>query len=119
VKTIRFENKEDARLSPQCEAELFQGVRWKEDDLSCMEGIEVRRVEARIEEEDAVMYGGSMFYGDVSVSQERYIDGNGDVLGSKTTIVPMDTAKFKTMQGRVGFYGAGCYKNGSSPSYGN
>lgn len=115
---LQFVNNENSQLTPQCIEELFHGIDWKPVDPveGAINNSEKRLAEAIIAEEDAVAFGGMLYYGHVLVSQERTIGPESTVVGTVTNIVPMDDVKFKPMPGRSGYYGTGIHKMGICPT---
>lgn len=117
LKTLIFMNSDNAQLDPTCEEDLFRSVEWKVQPYqSGATYVDKRLVEAIVEEKDAVAYGGTLFYGHVLISQERTVGPDGTVIGTSTSIVPMDDAKLKKMDGRSGYYGTGIHKMGVCPA---
>jgi hypothetical protein len=115
---LRFENKEDAQLTQACLDEVFRESEWSlvEPSESSVNTVEKRLATAILPEEDAVAFGGSLFYGHVLVSQERAINFERKIIGTSINIAPMDDAKFKPVPGRSGYYGTGIHKLGVCPT---
>ena len=115
---LSFMNSEDAQLTLECIDALFHATEWKPQDIEegAINRSFKRFAEAYLEPNDAVAFGGTLFYGHVLVSQERTIGPENTIVGVVTHIVPMDDAKFKSMQGRSGYYGTGIHKMGICPT---
>jgi hypothetical protein len=114
---IKFMNKKDALLTPESEAELFRGIEWEEVDYGHTAGKFWRRsTTGQVDEQDAIAFGNTVFYGHVLVTQEKFENPQGEIVGKSTNIVPMDDAKLKVMEWRSGYYGSGTFNLGHNPT---